>query len=229
MEKKRKFEPYETPKRDLKELKYQDLVWQIVRAVRRQARNISVPHSIHDGCIRVAITPLSRVANEWLGGMNDYLWKSREIVDLCEQSFVFQADPSGSYTIRRRNYEGEVETFFTEACTAAMAAYVSRKTWLEHVRNTPNTPHISAGDFVPDNSSGLSDRKGALCTIVKLDGEDFVGLTVSVFIGEPSEDERCALNGLVAAQEFFQKCSGVMKFNPHIDGQKFPLEQVWLD
>lgn len=53
-------------KSNLLDLKYQDLLWRIVGAVRRQARTIPAFRDSHNGCIRITIVPLTQDADTWL-------------------------------------------------------------------------------------------------------------------------------------------------------------------
>ncbi len=214
-------------KSNLSDLKYQDLAWRIVGAARRQARTISAFRESHDGCIRIEMVPLCRDADDWLGGMSGFesvLFGAHH--DVCERQFIFKADVKGHHTVHRRNPDGSIGIIHTEVSTAAMAAYISRKTWLEyeHMRCNPSL-HLSADPTA--EGSGLSKREGAYCTIITLDGANFMALTISIFIGEPDEDMKCSLLGGLEAQEFFGHCSNRVKFCPFIDGKKFPLEQIW--
>lgn len=152
---------------NLLDLKYQDFLWRIVGAVRKQAQTIPAFRDSHNGCIRITITPLSHLADEWLGGLNDYrnFHPDTEIAEIYDKEFVFKADTSGCHTVHRRNNDGSIAIIHTEAQTASMAAYASRKTWLEYEypRSNPNSPHLTANPTA--EGSGLSKREGALCTI----------------------------------------------------------------
>lgn len=205
-------------------LKYQDLLWRIVGAMRRRARNVPAFRDSHNGCIRITIVPLSRIADEWLGGLNDYRrgHLGMEIVDTCEREFVFKIDPRGSHTIQCVCEDGHTEPVNCYGYSALKTAWAS---WKRKMRKSFGEPYMRY--FTEEN--GWSMHDGSVYTTITLDGEDFIRLYVCTSGAESSEDKECSLAGILEAQECFVHYGDRVKFSPYIDPKRSPLEQVWCD
>lgn len=223
-------------KQSLLEMTYQSMIWRIVGAVRRKAQDIPAFRDSHNGCIRITIVPLSRDADEWLGGLNDYrnFHLSTEIVDICEREFVFKIDPRGSHTIQYVCDDGHTEPVNCYGYSALKTAWASwkrrfdeavRKGLGETFSDFQYRQHTQF--FTEDN--GWSMHDGSVYTTITLDGEDFVRLYVCTSGAKSSEDKECSLAGILEAQECFEHYKGVAKFDPYIDGKKSPLEQVYCE
>lgn len=81
----------------LSEITHAALTWRIVGAVRRQAKAEKDPKYKHCyGTVRVGLTPLSRMADEWLGSMSGGTTQDTgELKDICESIFDLKLDPDG--------------------------------------------------------------------------------------------------------------------------------------
>lgn len=227
-------------KSNLLELKYQDLLWRIVRAVRRQARTIPAFRDSHNGCIRITIIPLTQDADTWLGGelssfqRFDHEHMGREIMDVCEREFIFKIDPRGSHTIQYVCEDGHTEPVNCYGYSAMKTAYTSwKRKFDDAVRNGLGETFSDfqfrqhTQFFTEDN--GWSMHDGSVCTTVTLGGENFCRLYVCTSGAKSSEDEECSLAGILEAQEYFERHFEAAKCNPRIDGKKSPLEQIWCD
>lgn len=215
-------------KSNLLDLKYQDLLWRIVGAVRREARTIPVFRNSHNGCIRITIIPLTQDADTWLGGelssfqLFDHEHMGREIMDVCEREFIFKIDPSGSHTIQYVCEDGHTEPVNCYGYSALKTAWAS---WKRKMRKSSSEPYM--GYFTEDN--GWSMHDGSVYTTVTLGGEDFCRLYVCTSGAKSSEDKQCSLAGILEAQEYFERYFESAKCNPRIDSKKSPLEQFWCD
>ncbi len=211
-------------KSNLLDLKYQDLLWRIVGAVRREARTIPLFRDSHNGCIRITIVPLTQDADIWLGGGTSDFGEFPEvnIADVCEREFVYKIDPRGSHTIQCVCEDGHTEPVNCYGYSALKTAWAS---WKRKMRKSSDEPYM--GYFTEDN--GWSVHDGSVCTTVTLDGKDFCRLYVCTSGAKSSEDKQCSLAGILEAQECFEHHKGIAEFDPYIDGKKSPLEQVWCD
>lgn len=216
-------------KSNLLDLKYQDLIWRIVGAVRRQARTIPAFRDSHNGCIRITAIPLFQGTDEWLGGElydNRYFDREsmgHEIVDICEREFVFKIDPRGSYTIQWVDpKDGHIEPVNCYGYSALKTAWALDQ---HRRRKAGDSSEPYMGYFIEEN--GWSTHCGAACTTITLNGEDFIDLCVCTSGAKQDKDMECSLAGILEAQEFFEHYSEVTKFSPYIDGKKSPLEQIW--
>ena len=217
-------------KSNLLDLKYQDLLWRIVGAVRREARTIPAFRDSHNGCIRITIIPLAQDADTWLGGelssfqLFDHEHMGREIMDVCEREFIFKIDPRGSHTIQYVCEDGHTEPVNCYGYSALKSAWALDQ---HRRRKVGDSSEPYMGYFIEEN--GWSTHCGAACTTITLNGEVFIDLCVCTSGAKQDKDMECSLAGILEAQEFFEHYSGVAKFNPYIDGKKSPLEQVWCD
>lgn len=211
-------------KSNLLDLKYQDLLWRIVGAVRREARTIPLFRDSHNGCIRITIVPLTQDADIWLGGGTSDFGEFPEvnIADVCEREFVYKIDPRGSHTIQCVCEDGHTEPVNCYGYSALKTAWAC---WKRKMRKSSDEPYM--GCFTEDN--GWSVHDGSVCTTVTLDGKDFCRLYVCTSGAKSSEDKQCSLAGILEAQECFEHYKGIAKFDPYIDSKKSPLEQIWCD
>lgn len=228
-------------KSNLLDLMYQELLWMIVGAVRNQARTIPAFRDSHNGCIRITIIPLSRDADEWLGGgLDDYrgFRLSGKVLDACAREFVFKIHPKGSYTIQYVCEEdGHTEPVNCYGYSALKTAWAFwKKKFDETVRKKGTGEPLSDSQFRQQTQfftedNGWSMHDGAVYTTVTLDEKDFCCLYVCTSGAKASEDKECSLAGILAAQRCFRySCSKTVKCNPCIiDDKKSPLEQVWRD
>lgn len=223
-------------KSNLLDLKYQDLLWRIVGAVRREAQTIPAFRDSHNGCIRITIVPLTQDADTWLGGGTSSFGEFPEvnIADVCEREFVYKIDPRGSHTIQYVCEDGHTEPVNCYGYSALKTAWASwkrkfddavRKGLGETFSDFQFRQHTQF--FTEDN--GWSMHDGSVCTTVTLGGEDFCRLYVCTSGAKSSEDKECSLAGILEAQEYFEHHFEAAKCNPRIDGKKSPLEQVWCD
>ena len=227
-------------KSNLLDLKYQDLLWRIVGAVRRQARTIPAFRDSHNGCIRITIIPLTQDADTWLGGelssfqRFDHEHMGREIMDVCEREFIFKIDPRGSHAIQYVCEDGHTEPVNCYGYSALKTAWASWK------RKLDDAVHRGIGETFSDfqfrqhtqffsEDNGWSMHDGSVCTTVTLDGEDFCRLYVCTSGAKSDEDKQCSLAGILEAQEYFERYFESAKCNPRIDSKKSPLEQVWCN
>lgn len=101
---------------------YQELVSNIVIAVRRRAATIPAFRDSHNGCIRITMVPLCRDADEWLGGMSGFrTWLNGEEKDVCEREFIYKIDPRGSHTIQYVCEDGHVEPMYDGSVYATIS------------------------------------------------------------------------------------------------------------
>lgn len=228
-------------KKGLLEITYQNVVWRIVGAVRRKAQDIPVFRDSHNGCIRITIVPLSRDADEWLGGglyddscLYDYECHAGAEIDCCEREFVFKIDPRGSHTIQYVCEDGHTEPVNCYGYSALKTAWASwkrkfdeavRKGLGETFSDFQYRQHTQF--FSEDN--GWSMHDGSVYTTITLDGEDFVRLYVCTSGAKSSEDKECSLAGILEAQECFIHYKGVAEFNPYVNGKESPLTQRWRE
>ena len=194
------------------ELKYQDLIWRIVEGTRRAARVIPEFRNNTNGCIRITIVPLSELADTWLGGgLSDFgVYREVNARDVCEREFVYKLFPEGSHTMQFQCEDGHVEPVNCYGYSALKVAYASWKRRFDEWVQQNNIPEeIEAHEFQKQTEyfvaeNGYSLDKGVIYTTVKLDGEDFLRLYVTVSGAQLGEtDLQCAAAGLLAAQNYF--------------------------
>lgn len=219
-------------KYDLLNVKYQDLLWRIVGAVRRTAKTIPAFRDSHNGCIRITIVPLCEDAEIWFGGgLSEYqLFDSEsmghEVTDVCEREFVFKIDSRGSHTIQWADpNDGHTEPVNCYGYSALKTAYASRINLARRGQLNDNGNAYGMQYFIEDN--GWSMHDGSVCTTVSIAGSDFIMLYVCTSGAKSSEDRACSLAGMLEAQKFFVRLNATAKFDPHIDGDEEPLEQTW--
>lgn len=220
----------------LLDLSCQGLIRRIVRAVRKTARTIPVFRDSHDGCVRITIVPLSQEADVWLGGGMSDFGESPEVdtADICGQEFTYKIDPRGSYTIQYVCDDGHIEPVNCYGYSALKTGFALWKWQFERAERKGEL-----GDTFADFSyhqhvqfcieeNGWSTQAGAVYTTITRGGEDFACLCICTSGAESSGDEACSLAGMLEAQKALADC-GDMELNPYIDGEKFPLKQVWRD
>lgn len=229
---------------NLSDLVYQSMLLQIVVAVRKQAKTIPVFRDSRNGCIRITIVPLSPEADKWLGGFlyhecTEYDAENPDgldVIDVGKRDFTFKIDPKGSYTVQYVCEDGHTEPVNCYGYSALKTAYASwQRKFDAEVRDKDlgetfaDFQYRQHTQFFTEEN-GWSMEDGAVYTTVSLNGEDFIRLYVCTSGAKSSEDRECSLAGILKAQQFFRRYyAGIVRFNPYIDGEKSPLEQIWRD
>lgn len=72
-------------------LVYQDMLWEVVRAVRKAA-----PADAQNGRIRISVTPLCQTADGWIGGISDFSVRYAD-GDICKHEFLFKLKPDSPF------------------------------------------------------------------------------------------------------------------------------------
>lgn len=201
-------------------LRYQHLLSGVVQRVREKARGIPAFRDSGNGCIRVTMVPLSRLADAWLGGgLSDFAVNAN---DICEREFVFAICPGGSHTIAWKSPDdGPVEPVNCYAYSAMKTAFAAWKRQFEKRMVEAEVPidawqeqrdrEMQNFNFTEEN--GWSTHRGALHTTLSLDGEDFMRIYICTSGATEREDEDCSLAGLHAVQDFFYGATEMVRKN----------------
>lgn len=191
---------------------YQELVSNIVIAVRRRAATIPAFRDSHNGCIRITMVPLCRDADEWLGGMSGFrTWLNGEEQDVCEREFIYKIDPRGSHTIQYVCEDGHVEPVNCYGYSALKTAWTSKMRQWQNC-NRPIEPGPASGYYIEEN--GWSMHDGSVYATISIAEVDFIRLYVCTSGAKSDEDEQCSLCGMLAAQEYFRANLNSSKITP---------------
>lgn len=217
-------------------LKYQHLIWAIVHETRRAARVIPELRDNKNGCIRITMVPLSSLAEAWLGGglseTDEHC--DTHLPDACEREFVYKIHPEGSHTVQYVCEDGHTEPVNCYGYSALKVAYASWRRRFDRWVEKNEIPEDLADHefrkqtqhFVAEN--GYSLDKGVVYTTISLDDVGFIRLYVTVSgAQEGVDDERCALVGLLAAQNYFLKVPNSV-YLPEDAGLNFALTPDFL-
>lgn len=212
-------------------LKYQNLIWRIVTATRQASSTIPEIRDSKNGCVRVTLVPLSQLADDWLGGGLSNFGQHPEdgIRDVCEREFVYKLHPEGSHTVRYVCQDGHTEPVNCYSFSALKVAHASWKrqfdAWVEEHEmpdDLVSAEYLRQTEYMTAEN-GYSFEDGTVCLTIRLDGEDFLRLYVTVSGAQESiNDERCAFAGTSEAQEYFSEAmNGVM-----VDGASLEFQAV---
>lgn len=181
---------------------YQELVGNIINAVRSEA--LSVPRFVEkkEGCIRILIYPECHGAIKWLG--LDGLFGFDDLPDFEISVPIF---PGGTRKAKFDNDKGGVDVVETYSITAMKIAQLS---------DAEDSGVMLSGKKVLEGrtvENGFAPWKGALVCYVKCackgcnpdsnDGCQFCSVYVSVSGGTQEEDLDCAFAAVPVIKEYF--------------------------
>lgn len=186
-------------------------IHEIVGTVRLTANTYAEMQQSKNGCIRITMVPLSGLADEWwLNGHEGEF----DPHDVCEREQIFKLNPDGSHTMTYHCEDGHTEPVNCYGYSALKVAYASwERRFDAWVKKNEVPEDLASVEYrrqtqymVAEN--GYSLDGGVVCATIRLNGEDFMRLyvTVSGFM-KGEDDEVCALAGMKAAQEFLTRMS----------------------
>lgn len=191
---------------ELSELRYQDWLWGVVDAMRKEAMKVEVFRRGKNGCIRLTLVPLCKEEDDWMGGgfYREFRGHMGVVIpDACEREYVFKIHPLGSHTVQYICEDGHTEPvncYAYSALKTAWRSYVQRKgvAMAEEMKKS--------GCMTEEN--GWSSHEGSLCVMIAVDGRDFLRMYCCVSGATSEEDARCATRGVLETQTvFLEYCS----------------------
>lgn len=188
---------------------YLELVRQIRDAVREKAQEVPIFRDIGNGCVRILAYPCCQEADEWLGGLSDFVHDNRFSLppsfDIADYEHAFAITPGGS---RVTSVDGRWADHY--ALSAMKIAHCS------YSQDACNCL-LSGGVKAPSlkESNGYAPYPGALCVEIqtlKTDAKgryigkpsDFCGIYVCVSGASFKEDLECAFVAIKLIREFFE-------------------------
>lgn len=200
-------------------------IWHLLQRIkigaRKRASTFEEFKENRNGCIRITVVPLSLLAEYWLGGgLSSFSEQPGSPDDVCEREFTYKLFPEGTHTMEFVCKDGHVEPVNCYGFSALKVAFVSWKRMFEfhmeqkkYSKNMRKTLFKQETEyFTPEN--GYTLDKGCVYTTIKLGGEDFMRLYVTVSGAQAGAvDEICASEGMRAGQEFLEDINENINFN----------------
>lgn len=204
---------------------YQSMVNRIKIAVRSRAATIEEFKMNRNGCIRIAMLPLSSLAGAWLDqGLSSFGVHPENKPDARMLEFPFKLFPEGSYTIQYVCEDGHTEPVNCYGYSALKIAYASWKCEFDKwVKEYSVSEELEAHEyqkqtqyFVAEN--GYSLDEGVSCSEILLDGKPFMRLFVAVSGAQTGEvDQECVLEGMRVGQDFLRDINSNIMYD--LDGE----------
>lgn len=186
---------------------HKELVFAIRDAVREKAKEVPVFKETGNGAIRILFYPMTKAADNWLGGFGEFNRKFNPNAgsgvgynDIPDYEYTFAISPGGSRVITGV-WDGVEQMVDTYAFSTLKIAHCSRAQ--DEGAGLCSGLELKAENLTPDN--GYGPYRGAICVEVKNGLADYCLVYVCVSGATSKEDEECAFASIDVIRDFFKE------------------------